>query len=181
MKTLAEVLELVPAARKNRVAAAYENFKPELENFVAQVFATLERTSGKEQITSESEYIKPIAFGNSKPAIKLNCYMRYGTKRYGRFGHSYLCVSSIDVPEIMWRKGFFTALMYTLMCECQERKVILAVENPLEEFLQKFLMDIGFVIYHKDPFGLGTYYHLLKEGQISSEPFYNIEAYRNES
>lgn len=180
MKTIAEVLALVPAARQKRVSIALNDFKSELENFVAQVFETLERTSGKEHITSESEYIKPIAFGKTKPAIKLNCYMRYGTKRYGRFGHPYLCVSSIDVPEALHRKGFFTALLYVLIAECQERKIILAVENPLEEFLQEFLRDIGFVCYHKDPFGLGTYYYLIKEGQISSEPFYNIGAYAHE-
>lgn len=179
MKTVDQVLKLVPAARLNRVSVAYENFKPVIENFVAQVFETLERTSGKEHITSESEYIKPIAFGTSKPAIKLNCYMRYGTKRYGRFGHSYLCLSNIDVPEAMQRKGFLTALLYVLMQECEERKIILAVENPLEEFMQNFLHDIGFVCYHKDPFGLGTYYRLLNDGLISNEPFYNIEAYRN--
>lgn len=167
-----KILALVPAARINRVKAALEEFEPIIESFVNQVFDKLEKVSCRPFIKSESEYLKPIS--------KISCYMRYGAKRYGRFGHSYICISNIQFPEKMRRKNLFTALLYALMAECQERKVILSVENPLEDFLQNFLHDIGFVCYHKDMLGLGTYYSLLVDGQISDEPFYNIEAYRNE-
>ena len=166
-----KILALVPAARINRVKAALEEFEPIINSFVNQVFDKLAKVGRRQFIKSESEYIKPIS--------KVTCYMRYGAMRYGRFGHSYLCISNIEFPEAMRRKNLFTALLFALMAECQDRKVILSVENPLEEFLQNFLHDIGFVCYHKDPLGLGTYYSLLVEGQISDEPFYNIGAYRN--
>lgn len=166
-----KILALVPAARINRVKAALEEFEPIINSFVNQVFDKLAKVEQRQFIKSESEYIKPIS--------KISCYMRYGAMRYGRFGHSYICISNIELPESFRRKNLFTALLYALMAECQERKVILSVENPLEDFFQNFLLDLGFVCYFKDPFGLGTYYSPLKEGQISDEPFYNIEAYRN--
>lgn len=112
MQTIEQVLKFVPANRVNRVTAALTEFEPIIERFVGQVFDKLEKTSNREFITSASDYIKPIS--------KITCYMRYGTERYGRFGHPYLCISNLELPESLLRKGLFSALIYTLFAECEE-------------------------------------------------------------
>lgn len=163
MKTLNEVLAFVPKSRVRRVTRAFEMHGVTISKIVSQILAKHEHVGFKPFTKMDSEYLRPVE--------EIQVYMRYGHERFGRFGHSHICISNITIPEKIEGKGIFTALLYTLIAECAEQKIILSIENPLEKFFQDFIREVGFVCPNPDHLGLGTYYFGLKD-QISDDEFY---------
>lgn len=161
------ILKYTPEQYKEKVTVALNKYAPIVEQFQEEIFTRLREVSNKPYITAASEYLFPVK--------KISIYMRYGAGRAGRYGHDTLCIANIEVPKRLEHKGFFTALIFSLIAECQQRKIILMVENPLERFFQDFLLRIGFICSNRDSLGIGTFHHPIDEGQISLYPFYNMD------
>lgn len=162
------VLESTLPEYKEKVIQATSIFADKINKLVAEIFDSLDVVDNKPHINTGSKYALSV--------FEIMLYMRYGTKRNGRFGHNYICISNIDVGHENIKKGFFTAFVFRLIAECKERKVILHVENPLEPFFQEYLLRIGFICLHRTELGLGTF-HFPIENQISDSPYYNLENY----
>lgn len=164
---IADILRHTHADYIKRVREAHLSHSHIVDHVVSAILNRLEQVKQKPYITAASDYIPPVA--------GISIYMRYGSKRYGRYGHDLICISNITLPDHMQRDGVFTAILFALIAECQERKIILSVENPLEKFFQDFLLHVGFICPDRNGMGIGTFYYLLREGQKSLYPFYNME------
>ncbi len=163
-----KLLASVPAQYRTRVERALETHGENISALVDYILNRLEKISQK-TLTTSSEYVHP----KIKP---FDIYVRYGAERYGRFGHSYICISNVNVAHKEQSKGVFSALLFSLMYECEQRGIILAVENPLEENFRNYLISLGFEVFDNTPLNLGTYYKLLPDDKLISRfPFYNID------
>jgi len=163
-----KLLASVPAQYQNRFERVLETHGEVISSLVDHILNRLENISQKTLPTS-SEYVHP----KIKP---FDIYVRYGANRYGRFGHSYICISNVNVAHKEQGKGLFSALLFSLMYECEQRNIILGVENPLEEKFRKYLTNLGFEAFGDTPLNIGTYYKLLPADKLVSQyPFFNID------
>lgn len=158
----------VLAGYMNRADRAMQKHGDAVNSIVDHLFVRLENISAR-TLPASSEYVHP----KIKP---FDMYVRYGANRYGRFGHSHIIISNVNIAQKEQGKGLFSALLFRLMDECEKRNVILGVENPLDKNFQTYLRNLGFVAFGDTPMNIGTYYKLLPQDKlVSPYPFYNID------
>lgn len=165
------ILPIVPARYKEKVSSAIAKYENEITEVLNAAHVHMETTRNRGLVPQSSDYLAiPRRIGS--------VYMRSAHLRYGRFGHSYWCLSNITLNDKVCGKGMFTALIYGFIAIALKNKWIFSVENPLELRLQKRLEDIGFECQSKDFLGCGTYYYLLPEEiLVSPYPHANIGMY----
>lgn len=138
-----------------------------IDSILEKMISFVEETKmiAKNLSYQRSEYLSlnPERFGS--------WYIRFGSGKSERFGHENLCLSNISLPPNKSSKGIFSVILEVLSSYAEKNKIILSVENPLEERFQKYLERSGFECFNKQSFGLGVYYYMLKESEVKS----NIE------
>lgn len=163
-----EKFSFLPDFYRLKAINACEKHKQKIEIISSEIFQIMENTKSMRP-SRQSVYLNDSEeFGNF--------YLRFAYNNYGKFGHPYLCISSISLLPETCGDGIFTGLAAILIEKCRQNKWIFSVEQPLNPDFQKHLISMGFICFNPDCFGGGIYYFMLpKEDLISNDEFFSIK------